>query len=384
MTRADGEDAVVLRDLGSSNGTFVNGARVDRAELGDGDVVRIGDSLFVLRWDDQPDDVVLPTVLGISPAIRRLRSTIDLLARESATVILLGETGTGKEVVARALHDRSARAGASFVAVNCSAIPESLAESMLFGHVAGAFTGASTDSRGVFEAADGGTLFLDELGDLAAAIQPKLLRVLEERSVTRVGSTKSIPFDVRVICATESVLEKEVAESSFRGALYARLAEITVPLPPLRARREDVLLLLRHFVGEDSPSLSPRLAEALLIHRWPFNVRELRTLASELSIRGRNASVLSYDLMAHRLPDAAARASQIPADPPSSRESAREAPPPSREELAAMLIEHEGNVSRIARITGRSRKQVYRWLTEHGLDLEDHRKSPDTQRPADD
>jgi len=312
-----GVERVLLTDIGSSNGTYVNGQRISNVELQDGDVVRMGDTLMVYRRDQELSDAPIDALKGSSPAIRAVRCSVELFAQSMATVILLGETGTGKEVVARVLHELSGRPG-PFIAVNCSAIPETLAESQLFGHVQGSFTGASSDHRGYFEAASDGTLFLDELGDLPQPIQPKLLRALEESRGMPVGSAREVAFDVRIICATESKLQREIEAASFRGALYARLAEVTLELPPLRERREDVLILLAHFLELPSPKITPRLAEGLLLYEWPFNVRELAKVAQELKLRARGSGLFTLDSIRHRLPD-------IPVD------DGRSAPtPPSR------------------------------------------------------
>lgn len=367
-----------VRDLGSSNGTFVNGKWVTEHILNDGDVIRVGDTLMVYRRVRDSADAPISAIKGTAPAIRQLRCAVELFASTDATVILQGETGTGKEVVARELHALSGRPG-PFVPVNCSAIPEALAESVLFGHVAGAFTDAKGERTGYFEAANQGTLFLDELGDLPPVVQPKLLRALEERAVVRVGSHQEVPIDVRIICATESRLDREAESQSFRGALYARLAEVTVTLPPLRARREDVLLLLAHFL--DSPmKLDPQLAEALLVYDWPYNVRELKKITRELQLRARGADNLDYDMIKHRLPGVAFDASPIPHrqattsdDPATTQRIFVQTTIPTPDELVTMLKEYDGNISHVARLTGRSRRQVYRWLTDYDISLDDYR-----------
>ena len=303
-----------LRDLGSSNGTFVNGVRLSAAlrpgevVLRDGDVLRVGGTLFLFREEPaalwSAPDTPSRTLLGQSPAMRRLRRELAVVAPSLATVLLLGESGTGKEVTARALHELSGVKG-PLVAVNCAAIPESLAESQLFGHVRGAFTGASPHP-GLFRAAEGGTLLLDELGELPPALQPKLLRVLEERRVLPVGATQPVPCDVRVVAATNRDLGAAVAAGAFRGDLFARLAEFTLTLPPLRERREDILPLIERALELPEARLDADLVERLLLYAWPFNVRELIKLASELRIRGAHLSLLGADLLAGRLAIAAA------------------------------------------------------------------------------
>ncbi|HEY8430948.1 MAG TPA: sigma-54-dependent Fis family transcriptional regulator, partial [Sandaracinaceae bacterium] len=230
---------VLLEDV-SSNGTFVNGHRVAGSiVLQDGDVIRVGDSFLLVRFaPSEGGDAEVPQIEGRHPAMRALRRTISSVAPTDAKVLIVGESGTGKELVARAIHERSARPG-PFIAVNCGAIPESLAESQLFGHVAGAFTGAQAAHQGFVRAAHGGTLFLDEIGELSPVLQPKLLRVLEEGKVVPVGRTEPIDVDVRLVAATNRDLLQEVDEGRFRGDLYARIAGYVIHTLPLRERRED-------------------------------------------------------------------------------------------------------------------------------------------------
>ena len=369
--KADG--TAVLEDASSSNGTFINGKRlIGGQELSDGDALRLGDTLLIYRADDTALDESLPSIVGGSPEARRIRSEVALFGPSSATIMLLGKTGTGKEVVARALHEISGRDG-PFVAINCSAIPETLAESQFFGHMAGSFTGAKTNEAGFFRASGGGTLFLDELGDLPASIQPKLLRALEERTVSPLGSTEELPFDVRVICATESQLRRASEREAFRGALYARLAEVTIELPPLSERREDILELFSRFLDEQAThQLSPALAEALLLYHWPFNVRELRKVAVEISLRARRAKALTLDMIRHRLPGVPDyEAGEISSSRPLLLT-------PTEDDLRRLLAEHGGNISIVARETGRSRTQVYRWHEQLDIDPKSFRSSKDS------
>ena len=370
---------VRIADEDSRHGTWVNAERVDEAWLEDGDVVRIGDSFFFLRYEpsDVPDAPV-PSLLGVAPIIRQLRADIAQVAKHDVTVMVLGESGTGKEVVARAIHQLSGRSG-PFVPVNCAAIPEQLAESQLFGHVAGSFTGARGDHEGFFRAGHGGTVFLDEIGDLPLVLQPKLLRALEQRTVTPVGATKAQPFDARIVVATHRDLEVNVRDETFRGDLYARLAQFELGVPALRERREDVLLLLVHVLG-DAPALDPDLVEALLEYDWPYNVRELFAVASELRVRGEHASALSLDMVEHRLAPSSDRAEKSGSgsrrrssaggeSASTASASSDKVAPPTREEFERLVAECKGNVRAIARATGRSRMQVYRWVEQYGLDL---------------
>jgi two-component system NtrC family response regulator len=238
------------------------------------------------------------TLVGSSPAMRAVQKAIGMLADSDASVLITGETGTGKEVVARAIHQHGRRAKAAFVAINCAAIPAELLESQLFGHARGAFTGAVSDSLGSFRAADGGTLFLDEIGDMAPALQAKLLRVLQERVVTPVGG-KPVPIDVRILSATHRDLAGEVSAGRFREDLYWRLGVVPLALPPLRERLADIVELAEHFLATvvtPPKRLSADAASQLLSHGWPGNVRELRNAMERAATLGRSAVVTGTDL----------------------------------------------------------------------------------------
>ena len=366
-------------DEGSSNGTCVNGRRITESTLVDGDVIMVGDSLMVVSVEPQElGDGPVPELIGASAATRRLRALLAQVAPSDATVLLLGESGSGKEVAARAVHELSGRKG-PFVPVNCSAITESLAESQLFGHVAGAFTGAVA-RQGLFRAADGGTLFLDEAGEMPASLQPKLLRALQDRAVLPVGATTPQPCDVRIVAATNRDLRASVEKQSFRGDLYARLAEFPIHLPPLRERRDDVLMLLANALGSPLPRLEVELAERLLRYSWPYNVRELLSLAKQLRIRG-GAGPYTLELAEAQLglesappSPPAAPASAAPAAPLEAEGDEEREPPPDRARLEELLRRHRGVLADVAREMSRSRKQIYRWIHHHGLDVEAFRR----------
>src|ERR1700722_2134235 len=236
---------------------------------------------FALRRDAASHNS-LDNIIGSSPAMEKLKQTVRTVASTASTVLIHGESGTGKELVARAVHICSPRATDPFVSVNCGAFPETLLESELFGYVKGAFTGASQNKRGLFEVAEGGTVFLDEIGEMSLTMQVKLLRVLQERSVRPVGATEEIAIDVRLIAATNRDLDKQVAENSFREDLYYRLSVIPISVPPLRERREDVPLLVNHFLKKYAPAagksilrVNPQSLGALCGYDWPGNVRQL-------------------------------------------------------------------------------------------------------------
>ncbi len=370
----DRESASVRLDGGAS--VRLDGHACEGGALSDGSVLVLGGSAIVLRHrTPEADTPEAWGILGDAPATRALRGAIQLVARTPATVLIHGESGTGKELVAHALHLASRRPG-PIVAVNTSAIPAQLAEAHLFGHVAGAYTGATTAGPGLFRSAEGGTLFLDELGDLAPELQPKLLRVLEDRVVVPVGATKGGRVDVRVVCATNRDLLAEVDAGRFRGDLYARISDFTLELAPLRERREDVLSLLARDLGPEAPPMAPDLLASLLERPWRFNVRELRKVATQLRVRGAGHERLTLDMLDAPTPAGALALPAVggagPAGSPrreAPEEGASASRPPSKTELERLLAEHHGVVEMVARETGRSRRQVHRWLEKHGIDL---------------
>jgi formate hydrogenlyase transcriptional activator len=252
--------------------------------------------------EQEQNDRRFQGIVGDSPALRPVLERVDLVAPTDASVLILGETGTGKELIARAIHSASSRNGRPFVKVNCAAIPLDLLESELFGHEKGAFTGAVTQRLGRFEMADKGTIFLDEIGDIPQALQPKLLRVLQEREFERLGSCRTQKVNVRVVAATHQDLRAMVSRKEFRSDLYYRLNVFPIQLPPLRERREDIPLLVKHFVGlfstrigkvvDDIPA---KTMAALISHSWPGNIRELQNVIERAVIQSRGP-VLTVDV----------------------------------------------------------------------------------------
>jgi|UniRef100_A0A7C5EKY5 two-component system nitrogen regulation response regulator NtrX len=312
-------------------------------------------------------------IIGQSEAIRQLREKLRLVAPTSASVLITGENGTGKELVARALHHLSRRAHRPFVEVNCAAIPEDLIESELFGHEKGAFTGATSRRQGKFDLAHEGTLFLDEIGDMSLKTQAKILRILEEQRFERVGGSRPIQVDVRVVAATNKNLEEEIAKGTFREDLYHRINVIPLSVPPLRERREDIPLLVQHFLQEvaqenQSPPkiLTPRALEVLKAQPWPGNVRELRNYIWRLQLLTTKTIIDVEDL------DLALAAR------PGSGEGTpdffclsdfREARAHfEREFLRRKLLEHGGSVGATAEAIGLERSHLYRKLRAYGLD----------------
>ncbi len=277
-------EGFLLRDLGSSNGTWVFGVRIDRGYVGDGARVRAGrTTLRIEQAQEEICETLSPedrfgTILGSSPAMRRIFAALPSIARSDSTVLLEGETGTGKSVLATAIHEASPRAGRPLVVLDCAAVAPTLIESELFGHVKGSFTGAVADRAGVFESASGGTLFIDEIGEMPLDMQPRLLRALEERTVKRVGDNRRIKIDARVIAATNRDLRAEVNRGTFRADLYYRLNVVRLHVPPLRERTGDIEQLARHFYGELVPGseIPTELLDILSRQTWQGNVRELR------------------------------------------------------------------------------------------------------------
>jgi DNA-binding NtrC family response regulator len=289
-----------LRDLGSTNGTCLAGYRVDSAYVESGALIQIGET--TVRFDALEERVSHPLsegdrfgdVLGQSPPMRRIFGILERVVASDTTILLDGETGTGKGAIAETIHRLSGRASGPFMVIDCGAIPPNLIESELFGHERGAFTGAEDRRIGAFEAANGGTIFLDEIGELGADLQPKLLRVLEGRQVRRIGSVAPIPVDVRVIAATNRDLRHEVNSGAFRTDLFYRLNVMRVTVPPLRERREDIPMLVAHFyrqLARSADAAPPaELIMRLMRQPWAGNVRELRSAVERAVLLGEAAA----------------------------------------------------------------------------------------------
>ena len=369
-----GEHAVVLRDLGSKNGTLVDGVPVIAAPLRDGASIDVGRSRLRVHID--AEGMALPTsgrkrfggAVGRSAVMGRVFALLDRAAKSDSTVLIEGETGTGKELAAESIHEESARRTGPFVVVDCSAVPRELLESELFGHEKGAFTGASAPREGAFEAAAGGTVFLDEIGELSPELQPKLLRALERHEVKRVGSNKYTRVDLRVIAATNKNLREEVNQGRFRPDLYYRLAVIQVRLPPLRERTDDLPLLVENVLATLGASTKPEadivrapefLAD-LAQHAWPGDVRELRNYV-ERCLALSEAVPLS---VADGAPEAGA---SIDTTVPIRVARERAIQAFERKYVEAIMAEHGDNVTAAARAAGLARNHFYRLLWRYGL-----------------
>jgi DNA-binding NtrC family response regulator len=354
-----------IEDAGSRNGTRVNGVDIQRGALRSGDLVEIGRSFLVFcdrappaAPEDQPLGLVTQN-FGLGQTFVRLAE----IARSAIPVLIHGDTGTGKELAARAIHELSARKG-PLLAVNCGALPRALLESELFGHRKGAFSGALENRAGLVRAADKGTLFLDEIGDLPLDAQASLLRVLQEREVLPIGTDTPIPIDVRIVAATHRNLDAMVVRERFRADLLARLSGFAVRLPPLRERLEDLGTLLRTVIDKFAPArasaldISPAVVHSLHGHPWPDNIRGLEQVVTAALVLARgNAIELDH------LPERLVRASPLV---PSGR--ARRAPD-ERAELEALLAEHHGNVTAVAALMKTSRTHIHRLCQRYSIDL---------------
>jgi transcriptional regulator of aromatic amino acid metabolism len=355
-----------IRDLDSRNGIHVDGKRVKEAHLAVGSVVRLGEWVGVLvavprdeLLDAEPFQPLLPGYFG-GPILRATLEPLRKAAPSDLPVIVEGETGSGKEGVARALHAWSGRSG-PLLAVNCAALPEALAEGELFGYRRGAFTGAERANPGYLRAAHGGTLFLDEIADLSAVLQPKLLRALEQHEVVPLGESTPVSVDVRIVAAVQAPLREAVEAKRFRGDLFARLDGVTVHLPPLRERVQEIPFLFMSLLGKGTagrprPIVDSALVERLCLYDWPFNVRELDLVTRQLIALHGDQKTLLRTMLPRRMLEPAATAIAARALSPNV------SPTPDLETLLSVLREHDGNVSRAAAALGISRQKAYRLM----------------------
>ncbi|HEV3189535.1 MAG TPA: sigma 54-interacting transcriptional regulator, partial [Polyangiaceae bacterium] len=379
LTRAEG--GVKVRDLGSTNGTKVQGARVSEAILQPGTVLKVGEVEISLRPAVRNAEV-LPSdktwfgaAIGQSLAMRTIFGVLERIAKTDATVLLEGETGTGKDVLARAIWTESDRPQEPFIVVDCGAVSYSLIESELFGHERGAFTGAVAARQGAFELAEGGTVFLDEIGELPLDVQPKLLRVLETREFRRVGGNRVLKTDVRVVVATKRNLEREVEAGKFREDLYFRLAVVPLTVPPLRARREDIPLLVEGILkaGGRDLAVSDETMQALIAHDWPGNVRELRNVLDRAIYLARAAGQSELSLVS--LPTSGSAAGDVfhfDAAKSYRETRARYDAEFERRYVKWLLARHGSNVSAAAREAKMDRKHLHDIAKKHGLRGQEH------------
>jgi two-component system, NtrC family, response regulator GlrR len=368
------DDGLWVRDLGSRNGTFVEGIRVISANIPNGAKLQLGRTEIAIRYAEEPSPVVLwPSahfggLIGASVVMRELFAKLSRIAQSSAPVLIEGETGTGKELAAKAIHDASPRASGPFVVIDCAALPETLLEAELFGHAKGAFTGALTARIGAIEEAEGGTVFLDEIGELPLSMQPKLLRVLESRMVRRIGETQHRGVDVRFVAATHRDLRTLANNRAFREDLYFRLAVLPLTIPPLRERPGDIPLLVDHLLSrDDARVIAPDLLRDLASRPWFGNVRELRNFLERATTLGAPEALALAASDATKPADEEWRPKLPPhwLDLPLRDLRERVSTFVDREYLARLLERCDQNVARAATVAGVNRTYLYRLLGKH-------------------
>jgi two-component system, NtrC family, response regulator GlrR len=385
------EDGLWVRDLGSRNGTIIEGLQITGARAPDKGKVRLGAVDIVVDYGAAPKKPVemwqephFQRLVGGSVAMRELFATLARVAPMDSSILIQGETGTGKELVARAIHDASPRTNKPFIVVDCAALPETLLDAELFGHTKGAFTGAVAARPGAIESADGGTVFLDEIGELPAAMQPKLLRVLESHTIRRLGESAHRSVDVRFISATHRDLLRMVNAGEFREDLYFRLSVLPITVPPLRERTDDIEMLVRHFLtqlGDNGSAISPELMRELVTRAWRGNVRELRNFVERARALGASRALA----MTTTGGGPASAVSPVPPTPDgpltagaSSAENAmfeqaykdfREAwvDAGEKEYVRRLLLRHQRNVASAAREAEVDRTYIYRLIRKHDL-----------------
>jgi len=383
-----------LRDLDSTNGTYVSSLRINDVYITSGAQIALGSTRLKFEPLGESVEIELAdtdkfgSMIGRSVKMRELFARLEKLARTDTTVLVTGETGAGKELVAEALHDHSARKDGPFVVLDCGSIPPNLIESELFGHERGAFTGATASYAGAFERAHGGTVFLDEIGELPLAMQPKLLRVLERKEVRRVGGAKTIEVDVRIVAATNRDLGVEVNRGRFREDLYYRLAVARIHVPPLRERKDDLPLLIEHILattpGGEVASIAQETIDLMVKHDWPGNVRELRNVIeravllaetpdSEDALRRAPAPTPRSEPSITVTPSQTATSTEgqmtVPVDVSVPFKNAKQTVISEfeRRYISRLLAQHDGNISAAARAAGIDRMSIHKMLHRLGL-----------------
>ena len=375
----------LLRDLHSTNGTFLDGAEIKEAYIRPGSIITVGTVQLKFQPFEERIEILpsekdaLGEMVGSSLRMREIFGLIERIAPTEATVLIEGETGTGKDLVARTIHDLSKRKGKPFVIVDCGAVSGTLIESELFGHEKGAFTGASTTRIGAFEAAgaQGGTIFLDELGELSLDLQPKLLRVLEQREIRRVGGNRTIKVDIRVVAATKQDLQKEVQKGKFREDLYFRLSVVPIHTPALRERKDDIPLIVRNFLtqmakdGAPAREIDEATMASLVTHDWPGNVRELRNVLERgVYLSPASAGGAPVKLVSMPAPSVAAGGVATPSfdELKSYRENKEQWENEFEKRYLTWLMQRaQGNISRAAREADMDRKYLHKLLKKHAI-----------------
>jgi DNA-binding NtrC family response regulator len=365
-------DEVILTDSGSTNGTFIQGSRFEKISVGFGAEVKLGRTVIKFLPDEEVVDPepsesnAFGTIVGGDTKMRQLFKLLTDVAQTNATVLIEGETGTGKELIAEEIHNHSPRRDGPFVVFDCGSVPRELIESMLFGHVKGSFTGAITDRRGAFAEAHGGTIFLDEIGEMALDLQPSLLRVLDKRAVRKVGSNTYEKIDVRVVAATNRDLRAEVAKKAFREDLYYRLAVIRVTVPPLRERGADIPLLIGHFIQSFGPGLNVAQEDMARLqrHSWPGNVRELRNVIERACLLSKGQSINIEDALVEQAPPGIGNRTDLPF----KEAKGQLVEMFEREYIEDLMRRHAGNLSAAAREAQIDRKHLRELIRKYDLD----------------
>ena len=372
-------DEVVLIDQGSTNGTFSDGERFSTLSIGLGAEFKLGRTVIKFLPDEE---VIEPapsvqnrfgSIIGGDTKMRQMFAMLGDIAATNSTVLIEGETGTGKELIAEQLHAHSSRRNGPFVVVDCGSVPRELIESMLFGHLKGSFTGAVSDRKGAFAEANGGTIFLDEIGEMAIDMQPSLLRVLDKRAIRRIGSNTYDPIDVRVVAATNRDLRTEVANKNFREDLYYRLAVMRVSVPSLRERGTDIAVLVSHFVNVFGPGLTVSAEDMARLsrHTWPGNVRELRNVIERACVLSRGGSIYLDDSLEAQ-PSSVSGGSRpdlgVRTDLPFKEAKGQLVEMFEREYIEELVKRHKLNISAAAREAQIDRKHLRELVRKYGLD----------------
>jgi DNA-binding NtrC family response regulator len=366
-----------VRDLGSRNGSYINEVRIEHARVPQEGKLRLGSTMVRVRYELEPVSLELWSgerfgkLVGRSALMRQLFARLAKIAPTESSVLIHGETGTGKELVARSIHDASPRAGGPFIVVDCAALPDNLIEAELFGHAKGAFTGAATSRMGAIEAADGGTVFLDEIGELPLSVQPKLLRALESREVRPVGESHHKRVDVRFVSATHRDLLRMVNAGAFREDLYFRLAVLIVRIAPLRERVEDIALLAHHLTPASARGLArdDKLVSELEARPWLGNVRELRNFLERAHALGADEALAMTPTAEAAEPDNDAPRRRVPISFEAPYKEVRERwlDYLEREYFRELVERHGRNINEAASAAGVDRTYVYRLIRKHGL-----------------
>jgi transcriptional regulator with GAF, ATPase, and Fis domain len=388
------KDGYLIRDLGSTNGTFVGNVRVKEVFLTASSVIRVGKTKIRFTPQDELIDIYpskkprFGDILGQSLEMRKIFGILEKIAPTNVTVVIGGETGTGKELVARAIHDHSKRAKMPFVVFDCGAVAENLIESELFGHEKGSFTGATNARQGAFEMADGGTIFLDEIGELSLDLQPKLLRVLETGEIKRVGADRPKKVNVRVVCATHRNLKEMISQGLFREDLYFRLSVVPVYLPPLRKRKEDIPVLVDHFIkmGQaDEPSsqvegITDEVKKIFEEFHWPGNIRELKNAidrafsfaeGDQLDVAHLPDYLKDNGGGSYRESSLGSSTQELDASLPFKEAKEKWVENFEKDYLIKILKNNDLNISKAAKEAGIDRKSIQRLLKKYNLNVKD-------------